>query len=133
MSERREFIRVPMDFNLRVSKEESVKQDGKSQNISLRGACLSCPGKFDLGDECEMAIELGEGDNTVSIEIVAKVVRVGEEGIGVEFVGIKGINALDHLRNLVLYNAEDIPAVEKEINKRIGIERIPFSDSDPEE
>jgi hypothetical protein len=123
MSEKREFIRVPMNFRMLVRKDDNEHLSGNSQDISLRGAYLNCPGNYELGDECEMTIELGEGENQVSIEMIARVVRVDDQGIGVEFVGIKGIAALDHLRNLVLYNAEDKDAITEEINDHVGIKR----------
>jgi len=123
--ERREFTRVPLRFPIELSAEDRGRQDARTRNLSLRGACVECDGDCEEGQECELRLRLGEGPEAVVIEIVGRVVRSERGELAVEFSGVRGVDSLGHLRNLLLYNSERPEEVEREIRLRRGIERLP--------
>jgi hypothetical protein len=124
MKNRREFLRVPLHFTLDVLADEKGQTVLKSQDLSLRGVYLSGALPQKLGESCELKLHLGEGDDAICIEIMGRIVRVDETGVGVEFLSVKGAAALAHLRNLILYNSDDPEEAEKFMLKHHGIERI---------
>lgn len=123
--ERREFLRVPLRFPIEVQGENREIEGAHTLDLSLRGVSVEVGSAYREGEECELSLKLGDGPDAPSIDIVGRVVRCQDGGLAVEFVGLKGLESLDHLRNLVLYNAEDPAKVEEEIAARKGIERLP--------
>jgi hypothetical protein len=54
------------------------------------------------------------------------VVRSGPDGCAVQFTEIIGLDSLEHLRNLILFNShtpEQVEQVEHEFNDHLGLKR----------
>ena len=50
-------------------------------------------------------------------------VRHGPGGCAIQFDEIVGLDSLDHLRNLVRFNAADPEQVEREFHEHLGLRR----------
>jgi hypothetical protein len=123
--ERREFVRVPLRFPVEMQGADRQVLGTRTSDLSLRGVYLECTRDYREGEDCELRLRLGEEASAPSIEIVGRVVRCRDGGLAVEFVGIKGLESLEHLRRLILFNAEDPAEAEEQILARRGIERLP--------
>lgn len=123
--ERREFVRVPLHFPIEVQGEDRESEGARTRDLSLRGVYVECGREYREGEECDLSLKLGEGEDAISIDILGRVIRSKDGGLAIEFVGVKGLDSLEHLRNLVLYNAPDPNEAEAQIAARKGIERLP--------
>jgi hypothetical protein len=123
MSERREFLRVPLNIEIQLKGSNELVLKASTQDLSLRGVRVSQLGDLAVGEDCEVRLVLGEGSQAVHVEILGRVVRVGQDGVGVEFLGIRGAESLEHLRRLVLYNAPDVRQAEEEMRHHRGLKR----------
>ena len=56
----------------------------------------------------------------IRLEVTGKVSRVDDDGMAIEFTGVP-LDDLEHLRNLIRFNAEDPNAVEDEFDSHIGL------------
>jgi len=92
-------------------------------DLSLRGACIRQTSELAEGQEVELSLLLGDAPDHVRVEILGRVTRVDGQGLGIEFTGVRGVESLDHLRRLVLYNASDTARVEEEFRNHRGLKR----------
>ena len=114
----REFTRVPLQILVRVVGESGACEEGVARDLSLRGVYLSGADTLVVGERCEVELELGGGE--VTVRAYGRVARVERAGIAIEFTELP-LDALDHLRKLVLYNAEDPDEVEREFRSHSGL------------
>lgn len=122
-NERREFVRVPLRVEVLVKGKDSFELSASSLDLSLRGVRINQLAELQPGEDCELSLVLGTGAEAARVEILGRVVRVSDESMGLEFLGIRGVESLDHLRRLVLYNAPDAGAVEEEFRDRWGLKK----------
>ena len=121
--ERREFLRVPLQVVVRLSDGERLLFHSDTVDLSLRGARIREAAELALGQEVELSLLLGEEPGQIHVEILGRVARVDAQGLGIEFTGVRGVESLDHLRRLVLYNASDTARVEEEFRNHRGLKR----------
>lgn len=121
MSERREFVRVPLRVEIQVRGEDRLTVQARTCDLSLRGVRVARLADVRAGQDCELRLLLGEGEGAVRVEILGRVVRCGEDDVGIEFLGLHGAESLDHLRRLVLHNAPDAHRAEEEIRGHRGL------------
>jgi hypothetical protein len=121
--ERREFLRVPLQVVVRLSDGERLLFHSDTVDLSMRGARIRETAELVLGQEVELSLLLGEAPSQVHVEILGRVARVDDQGLGIEFTGVRGVESLDHLRRLVLYNAADTARVEEEFRNHRGLKR----------
>ncbi|MCZ6874247.1 MAG: PilZ domain-containing protein [bacterium] len=122
-NDRREFTRVGVQLDGKLSWQESAVQV-ESRDVSMKGVFLACDNPPPVGTDCRIKFALGEPESQLGIDILGKIVRVDERGVGVEFIEILGLRSYDHLRNLVLYNSSDnTEQVEQEFSSHLGIKR----------
>ena len=121
MSERREFLRVPLRLEIQLTGGHELVIRTSTKDLSLRGVLISRQEELREGEDCELCLVLGEGPQAVHVEILGRVARSGADGVGVEFLGIRGAESLDHLRRLVLHNAPDVRLAEEEIRGHRGL------------
>ncbi len=86
------------------------------RNISLKGLFAVTETKIPLGTPCQVIIRLGVAVENMTLTIDAAVAREEADGLGVEFLEMDP-DTFFHLRNIVLYNAEDADAIETEFQK----------------
>ena len=124
---RREFTRVRIHVEVEVSTEDRATISGTVEDLSLNGAYVPCTGRLPVGTECKVELILDGRD--IRLSAAAEVSREDERGIAVEFKGIP-LDDLEHLRNLIRYNADDPNQVEEEFDSHIGLKRRETEDDE---
>ena len=117
---KREFTRVRINVEVEVSSDDRASISGKVEDLSLNGAFVPCTGRLPVGTNCKVELILDGQDIRLMAEAVVS--REDERGIAVEFKGIP-LDDLEHLRNLIRYNADDPNQVEEEFDSHIGLKR----------
>lgn len=124
--ELRQFSRVPISIEVRVALEgasEPLIISGLTRDLSMKGIYVVSQERLPVGTDCRVTLVATGGLGRVRVEAKAKVVRLGKEGMGVEFVEIIGLESFEHLRNFVLYNSQETERVEEEFRENLGILR----------
>lgn len=123
MSEnRREFTRVQVPIDAELQLEERVIATQVS-DVSMVGAFLAGCEAVAVGTKCRVVIFLDGRTGRTRIEADGRVVRSGASGVGVEFEDLVGLDSYWHLRSVVVYNAKDPDAAEREVDEHLGIRR----------
>ena len=91
------------------------------RNVSLKGVGVDGVETVPIGSDCHVEILLDGPEGSESVRARGRVVRAGDEGLGIEFAEIEGLDSLDHLRRLVLYNAPAADSVEAEFASHVGL------------
>jgi hypothetical protein len=118
---RREFSRVPVHLRAEVTVAGARLPDGTMESLSLKGGFFRCSAPPDEGVRCEVRLHL---DGTeIEVHTQGHVVRQGVDGAAIQFDEIVGVDSLEHLRNLILFNAPDPGQVEQEFHDHLGLKR----------
>jgi hypothetical protein len=118
---RREFSRVAVHLRTEITVDGTIHRDGTMENLSLKGGFFRSASAPAEGQQCDVRLHL---DGTqVEVHLVGQVVRAGPAGCAIQFTEIVGIDSLEHLRNLILFNAHDPAQVEQEFHKHLGLRR----------
>jgi hypothetical protein len=115
---RREFTRVRIQLDAEISADDKASINGVAEDLSLNGVYIPSSGKLPIGTECTIALFLDGRD--VRLEVMGKVTRQNDGGMAIEFTGVP-LDDLEHLRNLIRFNADDPNAVEEEFDSHIGL------------
>jgi len=102
---------------VQVLSRSSLIVSPSTKNISMNGLFMITEKRLPVGSECQLTIFLGGRESPERIEIAARVVRETNEGMALQFKEFLGANSYNHLRNLVLYNAQDADRIEGEIDR----------------
>lgn len=123
----REFTRVTIavEAEVRFAKEgEATVVTGRTKDLSMKGIFILSEEKLPVGSKCLVSLTPIREPKHFRIEANGRVVRLGEAGMGIEFVEIFGLESYDHLRNVVLYNSShEIEQVEEELKQHLGLKR----------
>ena len=120
-SEKREFTRVPIAFQVRMTVGDTVLESCPIRDLSMKGMLVLTDLKFPVGTPCDARLVLVEGE--VEIHTSGVVAAEHPQGFGMEFGTIDGLESYIHLRNLVLFNSPDVERVEEEFQTHSGIRR----------
>ena len=113
--EKRKKTRVHFGTQVIVKSDTSeIVADTNSKNISVKGLLVETDEKIPVGTPCEIEILLTGTSSKLSLNIQGKIVRQTESGLAIAFDAVD-VDSYFHLKNLVMHNAEDPDAVEKEI------------------
>ena len=118
--DQREFTRVGCGVSVSIQTSDGVAFSGPARDVSVRGAFVvgECP--IPLGSECSVEISLVGGP---SVSAAGRIARVEDDkGFAIELIEVS-LEAYDHLRKLVLYNAEDPERVESEFSSHLGLKQ----------
>jgi len=118
-SNRREFTRV--DARVRaemVAGDRKVTAD-RTRDVSMKGLFVPCDTPLEIGTECDVVVEVGESPKE-AIRARARVARVTDEGMGLEFINLVGLHSHNNLRSLVLLNASNAEQIAGEISRGKG-------------
>jgi hypothetical protein len=88
----------------------------------MNGLFVTADHMFPVGNICQVCLVLEGGAGECRIETTGEVVRVSEDGIAIQFEQID-LDSMEHLRKLVLFNADDPEQAEREIEENPGIRR----------
>lgn len=118
----REFSRVGIEILAKVQAKGTEIISRHTQDVSMKGLFVKGKTNWTLGTECEIHLIL-EGQNPpVDINVKGRVQRVTEEGIALLFTEV-GLEAYEHLHNLVLLNTDDPEKAEREFNNHLGLKK----------
>lgn len=93
---------------------------GSTTNVSLNGVYFTPDNWVPIGTDCQVTIRFAGPSSALKIEGAGRIVRSDQGGLGVEFLDLS-VENLEHLRNLVRYNAPDISQVEREFAEHVGL------------
>ncbi len=117
---RREFSRVAVHLNTEVTTAEgAVHTDGAMENLSLKGGFFRTASPPPEGAVVDVRLHLDGTEVTVHAQ--GFVVRAGPAGCAIQFTEIIGVDSLEHLRNLILFNTHDPHQVEREFHDHLGL------------
>jgi len=118
---RREFSRVAVHLRAEVTASGTIHRDGTMENLSLKGGFFRTTNAPAEGQPCDVRLHLdGTG---VEVHAAGHVVRSGPAGCAIQFTEIIGIDSLEHLRNVILFNSHDPAQVEREFHEHLGLRR----------
>jgi hypothetical protein len=118
---RREFSRVRVHLKAEITANGRVHRDGTMENLSLKGGFFRTIDSPRDGVPVDVRLHLDGTDVTVHTQ--GFVVRAGPAGCAIQFTEIIGMDSLEHLRNLILFNASNPQQVEKEFHDHLGLRR----------
>ncbi len=120
-SERRKFIRIPFDMEVKIGVEGKVLLANKGINISMGGIHLSTvDAKLTPGALCRIVIILNTVDRGPTLEAGGKVIRSEAGSLAIEFTELD-LDSYHHLRRLILLNAAEPDKAEEEFIAHWGI------------
>jgi len=120
--EKREVTRASARVAVEINLADKTVTLDRTRDISMKGIFCEVDDALPTGSTCRVRILVGGPEGGSAITARAKVVRVEDDGMGLEFVELIGMESYTHLRNLVLHNSEDPDTVEAEIERRAGVE-----------
>jgi PilZ domain len=103
--EKRALTRVAFDIDATITYQEHTFS-GKVNNLSLKGMFILTTEKVKLQDTIQVIIHLAGETSELEINLTGTVVRITDEGIGVQFEKVD-LDSFIHLRNIVAYNSGD--------------------------
>ena len=119
--QRREFSRVAVNLRTEVTVQGTTHRDGTMENLSLKGGFFRTALAPAEGESCAIRLHLDGTD--VEVQARGQVVRSGPAGCSIQFTEIVGVESLEHLRNIILFNAPDPAQVEREFQAHLGLRR----------
>lgn len=118
---RREFSRVPVHLIAEVTVDGVRYAGGTMENLSLKGGFFRIANGPAEGAVCDVRMHL-DGTEVV-VHAQGTVVRMGPAGCAIQFTEIVGLDSLEHLRNLILFNSHDPAQIEHEFHAHLGLKR----------
>jgi hypothetical protein len=124
-SNRRDFTRAQAQTRVTITTQDGAEVSGQARDVSLSGLFVQADtpvGNLPSGVACQVSVSLPGAAVPLSIHAAGRIVRSTNEGIAVEFCRVDE-ESMEHLRNLVRYNAADVAQVEEEIEDSVGLRR----------
>ena len=113
--ERREKTRVYFHTQVVLTSGDSeIVAETNSKDISLKGMFVYTQKMMPIDTSCHIEIILRGSSSRLSLRMEGKVIRHDDSGLGITFDSID-IDSYFHLKNLVMYNAEDPDIIEEEV------------------
>lgn len=118
---RREFSRVAVHLKAEVTADGTVYREGTMENLSLKGGFFRTTAT--LRDGQPVAVRLHLDGTEIEVHTRGVVVRGGEGGFAIQFTEIIGLDSLEHLRNIIMFNTHDPHQVEEEFHGHLGLKK----------
>jgi len=115
----REFTRVRTRIPVDIDAAGTVVS-GEVRDISLNGLWMPATAPPPAGTPCRVVLHL----DAVTVQAVGRIVRSVADGFAVHFDELLEVESYEHLRNLILYNAQDPGQAEQEFDSHLGLKRI---------
>lgn len=118
---KRKFSRIPLNFpaTLIVANTE-VYDVHELANLSIGGCLVPLDEDLPEGTSCTITIRLTGGLGNTPVTIGGEVIRHDRDYVAIKFTKISPDN-LNHLQNLIRYNAPDPDVIDKEITQHPGL------------
>jgi hypothetical protein len=117
MKSHREFSKVNIELHATVQAKGGKIVSMGTHDVSMKSLFVKGKADWSIGTECEIHLIL-EGQNPpVDIEVKGRVQRVTEKGIALLFTEV-GLEAYEHLYNLVMLNTDNPERAEQEFNSQ---------------
>src|SRR5262249_44082882 len=121
---RREFSRVGVRLEVVGVTVGGVRLAGTTRDLGLKSLFLVTDARGPPGTDCELCLLRGGPPAPLRLPVRGRVVRAEAAGLAIEFPELAW-DSFQHLRQVVTYNAADVPAVEKELAEHLGLKRRP--------
>ncbi len=115
--EKRRFSRIVFEVAARLTVNDNVYNLDRMTNLSVGGCLLSVSDDFEVEQECIVTILLDRMEPGVVVH--GRIARVTETEVSIQFTAVTPEN-LQHLQNIIRYNAEDPDSIEEELSVRTG-------------
>ncbi|VAX06854.1 hypothetical protein MNBD_GAMMA26-1942 [hydrothermal vent metagenome] len=121
--EQRKLARLPIERTMLIQRGDSKAYQGKTTNISFGDAYINLSGHDDLrvNDECELVLQLDENLDSIEIFLKAKIVRIEQDGVAVQFASIMAENYRD-FEQLLINASPDPIKLMAELDKHRGLD-----------
>jgi hypothetical protein len=109
--------RTRVHFETQVVLKTDVSEitaGANSSDISMKGMFVSTDEKVPVGTSCDIEIVLSGTTSRLALNIEGVVARLDKGGLGITFNSMD-VDSYFHLKNIVMYNAQDPDAVEEEM------------------
>lgn len=121
--EHREFSRSNVSVRSQVRLPCGVLLEGRVCDVSMNGVCFVTERSLPVGSAVRVSLALGDPEGQeFRIDAEGAVARIIEKGVAIQFTSIDA-ESVEHLRNLVLFNAADSDQVVREFEDHVGIRR----------
>ena len=108
-----------VEFHTRAELEiEGQVLSGTVEDLSLKGMFLKTEASqrfIQIGQKVKVTIRFSGTTSNLSIDVQGKVVRLTQEGLGIEFTDME-FDSFVYLRNVVAYNAGDEDVIMDEFS-----------------
>ncbi|OGW79891.1 MAG: hypothetical protein A3G33_06270 [Omnitrophica bacterium RIFCSPLOWO2_12_FULL_44_17] len=98
--ERRQYERLSAQIETEVTDGKSFQIFGYVRDVSLSGLFVTCHRKLAVGTVCQFLLSPDEDFHSDSIRVIGRVVRVDDDGMGVQFMEAVGDN-FNRLRDIL--------------------------------
>lgn len=88
----------------------------------MKGLFVKCQTEWPIGTECEIHLVLDGQSPPLDIKVKGRVQRVTNGGMALLFTEV-GLEAYEHLHNLVMLNAQDPEKIEREFKNHLGLKK----------
>ena len=121
-SDKREFSRAPVHVRAEITTRAGVTICGRVRDLGMSGIFVDAEQGLPLDTECAVAIILDTGDAPIRLDLHGRVSRIDVQGIALEFDEVD-VDSVEHLQNLVRYNAANSEEADREIRDHLGLKR----------
>ena len=111
-------IRAHVDLEVMVKAKTVTVHDAHTVDISLSGMLIHANAKLSVGENCETQITL-KAAPPIILKMRGHVARQTDHGFAINFDEMD-LDTLEHLQNLVMYNAKDPEAVAEQSAQKPG-------------
>jgi hypothetical protein len=95
---------------------------GSTRDVSMNGLYLSGERSVVAGLRCTVRLFVGGRETGARVDAVGRIARVDPGGIAVNFDEVS-FEGYQHLKQLILLNAEDPDLAAEEIDRHVGLRR----------
>ncbi|BHH85027.1 PilZ domain-containing protein [Desulforhopalus sp. 52FAK] len=117
--EKRRFSRIVFEVAARLTVDDTTYNLDRITNLSVGGCLLSINEGFTVEQDCTVTILLDRMEPGVVVH--GKIVRVAKGEVSIQFTAVTPEN-LQHLQNIIRYNADDPELIDEELSVRTGLQ-----------
>jgi hypothetical protein len=114
MKNKRKNSRVPFQVKTNLEFAGKSHTDCETADLSLKGVFVPGVSGHEVGENCQVSLQLTGSTSQLSLEIKGTVVRVEEDGLALHFYEMD-LDSFFHLKNILYYNSEDPDVLDKEL------------------